>query len=102
MRTTRPVACAVLIVSTAARADGFYTPPRPYMPPPSAPMLHPWHPLVQRDRLNDRITIYQSQPGNPYMRDYSAPTTRIERGTMYETNPGGGSRDWFAPAIDLD
>ena len=88
-RTLIAVALALPLLATQASAD--------WQPPPR------WHPMVHRNHLTGETTIYQPLPGDPYTRDYSAPTMRVQPdGMMYQTLPGNRSRDWTMPPIDLD
>jgi hypothetical protein len=54
-----------------------------WQPPPR------WNPMMRRNPITG-TTIYQPMPGNPLIRDRSAPTLPItpEAGTIYQMVPG--------------
>jgi hypothetical protein len=88
------IVAAPLVIGDA-RADPFDDPRFP---------IYRWHPMVEHDRLSGRTTIYQPlDPAAPFLRDYGAPRTVVEPdGTIYQTQPGGGARDWSVPPIELE
>lgn len=89
MKHILTAAAVAMTIATPASAD--------WQPPPR------WHPMVHRNHLTGEATIYQPLPGNPYTRDYNAPTMRVRPdGTAYQTVPGNPYlRDWTMPPIDL-
>jgi hypothetical protein len=92
-RALLAAAAALPLLAGQAVADPFNDPGFP---------IYRWHPLVQHDGLNDRTIIFQpTDPAAPYTRDYSAPRIIEQHGTLYQTLPGGGARDWSVPPIDL-
>jgi hypothetical protein len=91
-----PAAAGDIHIWQPQRVDPFNDPRFP---------LRRYDPLVQHNRLNGDVTIYQPvDPAAPYTRDYSAPRTvyDADSGTLYQTLPGGGARDWSAPSITLE
>jgi hypothetical protein len=99
MTALRLIAAAASIAAPLvvgdARADPFDDPRFP---------IYRWHPMVQHDRLSGRSTIYQPlDPAAPFLRDYGAPRVIVEPdGTIYQTRPGGGARDWSVPPVELE
>jgi hypothetical protein len=80
-RTMLAAAVALPLFAGAAAADALNNPQSP---------IYRWNPLVQHNRLNGNVTIYQPlDPAASDTRDYSAPRTvyDADSGTLYQDPP---------------